>query len=197
VIWAVDAGKHILWAYFPTSTGQYTPDDFFSMGEWPANDPIAQVTVGRDGDMWVLSANGNISHQTGGPFNGSWTTVPSPAGGTVVSLSVANQNDVWAASSAGLFRFMSATNSWEQHCPSGGCAGVAFVTVVAGGDSTSWNADVWALDTKGNAYRVDRTQGSTQNSMIAVPGATLTQISVGGQGDVIGITSAGAVYSFQ
>jgi hypothetical protein len=196
VIWAVDGGKYVLWAYWPTSTGQYSPDHFISMGEWPYGDPIAQITEGGDSDMWILSVNGNISHQVNG--GGFYDSIPSPPGGKVVSLAAANAKDVWAASSSGLFRYLPATNTWEQHClASGGCGATSFSTVAAGGDSTYGTADVWALDSAGNAYRVDRTKGSTTNSIIHVPGATLTQISVGGQGDVMGISSAGTVYSFQ
>jgi hypothetical protein len=197
VIWAVDAGGYILYAFFPSSSGIYTPDSMFAMGEWPFGDPIAQVTVGGDGDMWVLSANGNISHQVGGPFNGNWTTVAPPAGGTVVSIAAANANDVWAASAAGLFRFVPSNGSWEHHCPTTGCSGVSLMSVAAGGDSINSIAEVWALDTSGNAYRVDRTKPSTVNSMIKIPGTTITHISVGGQGDVMGVNSAGTVYTFQ
>jgi hypothetical protein len=196
VIWAVDGGKYVLWAYWPTAPGQYTPDHFIAMGEWPYGDPIAQITEGGDSDMWILSVNGNISHQVNG--GGFYDSIPSPPGGKVVSIAAANANDVWVASSSGLFHFLPATNTWEQHClASGGCSASSFTTVVAGGDSTYGIADVWALDSAGTPYRVDRTQGAATNSIIKVPGVTLTQIAVGGQGDVLGMNSAGTVYSFQ
>jgi hypothetical protein len=203
VVWAIDAGKHTLWATFPSLSG-YSPDSFFAMGDWPVADPIAQVTGGFDGDVWVLSANGNISHQHGGggpdpdaKFSGTWDSIPPPPGGKTVSLSAANHDDVWAASSAGLFRYVPSGNAWEQYCLPGGCTGAGFTTVVAGGDSTGWVADVWALDSAGNVYRVDRTMGLNADSIVPVPGAKLARLSVGGQGDVMGINSSGTVYSFQ
>jgi len=209
VIWAIDQSKLGLWAFFSGGAGQYMPDSFFAMGEWDPSDPIAQVSVGGDGDMWVLTALGHVQHQSGGTFNAAWTTVASPPGGTAVSLAVANSFDVWTASNTGLYRYDVGSGTWEKHCLTSGSCTTSFTTVAAGGrdlapnnDSTDYHpidnvADVWALDTAGNAYRVDRTKGTTQASIIKVGGATLTRISVGGQGDVVGINSSGTVFSFQ
>jgi hypothetical protein len=195
-VWAVDANRIALWEYASIFPGGYMPDSFFEAAEWPVNDRIGLITVGNDGDIWVLSQNANVSHLSGPQNDLTWVQVPSPSGVKVVSISAANAKDVWAASSSGLYRFVN--GSWERHClESGGCSASSFTTVAAGGDSTRWDADVWALDSAGNAYRIDRTLGSTTNSIVKVPGATLSQISVGSQGDVMGTSSNGTVYTFQ
>jgi hypothetical protein len=202
-VYIIDTGGYGLWSYDPLAVGQYTPDSFDLVAEWPTGDPIAQVTIGGDGDMWVLSANGNLSHETA-PLSNTFTAVAPPPGGKVVSLSAANQWDVWAASSTGLYRYVAANNSWEPHCgvndhftSAGVCSASAFTNVVAGGNSISWVAEVWALDSSGNAYRVDRQQGPSPNTIIQIPGTKLSHISVGSQGDVMGVASSGKIYSFQ
>ncbi|HVZ71418.1 MAG TPA: malectin domain-containing carbohydrate-binding protein [Polyangia bacterium] len=208
VVWAIDNGKRNLWAYAPNGTGNYPGDDFFAMGEWPANDLISTIGVGGDGDMWVLTSQGHVQHQVGGVLNAQWTTVTSPPGGTTVSLAVANASEVWTASNTGLYRWDPTTSSWEKHCYTSAC-NTSFALVSAGGQDEAPDgstdayhpidqiADVWALDTAGNAYRVDRTKGTTVVSLVKIPGATLSRLSVGGQGDVVGMTSGGTVYSFQ
>jgi len=193
VVVALDQGRHTLLASFPGTSGAYVPDSFFAIMDF--DDPIANLAVGGDGDLWALTQTGVIWHEAP---NEGWVTVGPPFGVTPVSLAVANANDVWVASSSGLFRFSVPTESWEEkHCATTGCGSPSFTTVLAGGDSTNAIAEVWALDSAGNAYRVDRTQPNTVNSMAKIPGATITRLSVGGQGDVMGINSSGTVFTFQ
>ncbi|HVZ70750.1 MAG TPA: malectin domain-containing carbohydrate-binding protein [Polyangia bacterium] len=197
-VWAVDGGGYVLYESVVDHHSPYRPDSLFAANSWPVGDGIAQLSVTLDGNrLWVLSTQGHISKQNN-PFTGdgsSFTTIAPPSGGKVVSIAAANELDIWVASSTGVYKLLS-NNTWERHCPTTGC-GTSFTAVSGGGQSGYNNAEIWALDTAGNAYRVDRLMGSTTNSLVKVPGATLSHIWVGGQGDVMGATSAGTVYSFQ
>jgi hypothetical protein len=199
-IWAVDSSRFTIYMHPSDGGGQYDGTQFFAMNEWPFNDPINQMSVGGDGNLWVVSSLGNITEFSGGVF----TPMPSPPGSKVVSIAVGSFYDVWAASSSGLFHWNRNTTSWEKHCLVSGCNSTPFTTVAVGTGSPrevstqtyGVDIDVWALDSSGHTYRVDKTKGTTTNSIIQVPG-TLTQIAVGGQGDVWGINSAGTVLTFQ
>jgi hypothetical protein len=204
VTWAIDASKFVLYATTLPDGQHYQPDSFFVMAEWPVNDPISQVSVGDDGDVWVLSQQGNLTHEIGGELSGNFAPVTSPPGGHVVSVSVGKAADVWvatnsASSTAGLYRFLPTSGTWEKHCLTTGC-GQAYTKVSVGGYSSAFTAmlsEVWALDSSGNAYRVDQFKGTTQASISKItPPAPLTQLYVGGPGDVLGLSSAGTVYSF-
>ena len=201
LVYAVDSNKHAVWEFGGTGFGQYIPDSFFEVGEF--TDTIAELSSGGDEETWVRSTTGTLYRQ---PNNGNWTTITAPSGGAVVSLSVANVNDVWVASTSGLFRY--ASPGWERHCVTTGCTATqGFTTVAAGGedlftdpsgnDEPRGVGEVWGLDSSGNAWRVDRTMGGTDTSISKITGATLTHISVGGMGDVMGINSSGTVFTFQ
>jgi hypothetical protein len=189
-IWAVDSSKLGLWEYQSNGFGQYSGSQFVQISTWLSSNAINQIAAGAGGDVWVLSALGNLTHYSSPDF----LSVAPPAGSKVVSIAAAGTSDVWAASSSGLFRYLGG-DSWERHCLTTGCNTTAFTSVSAGAGFYG-NAEVWALDSSGNTYRVDRTKGSTTDSIVKVPG-TLTQIAAGGQGDVWGINSAGTVYAFQ
>jgi hypothetical protein len=192
-IWAVDSSKLGLWEYQSSGFGQYSGSQFVKISQWLSSNAINQIAAGAEGDAWIVSALGNLTHYVSPDF----LSVAPPAGSKVVSIAVANRSDVWVASSSGLFRYLGG-DSWEQHCLVSGCSNTAFTTVAAGGVYYGYGdgIDVWALDSAGNTYRVDRTKGSALNSIVKVPG-TLTHIAAGGQGNVWGINSAGTVYTFQ
>jgi hypothetical protein len=212
VIWALDNSRLNLWGYLSTGSGQYTGDAFNAMGEWDPSDPIRTIAVGGDGDMWVLTQQGHIQHQVNDGLNAEWQTWPTPPGGTTLSIAVANGSDVWTGSSTGLYHWDWQAAAWQKHCPTTACT-TSFTALAAGGQEqvpvgTVYDpnspyqpfdrvADIFAIDTAGNVYRVDQTKGLTVNSLIKVGGPALTQIAVGGQGDVVGMDSAGTVYTFQ
>lgn len=132
---------------------------------------LAQIAVGDAADVWGLNA-GQLIYQ----YNTS-TGLFQQVGGALTQISVGPDHNVWGINSVG--------QAW--HYTSGAWVNVAGTyTQIAAGDGVA----AWALN-NGNIY-----QYNSSTKTFGQIGGTLSQIAVGSDNDLWGLTSAGYCYHY-
>jgi hypothetical protein len=106
------------------------------------NDP--QVSVGRDGSVWLLDGSGNAWQQTMASASWSWDAFPAPkSAATITHLAAARGGGAWGVDSSGaIWQFKGAWSPFPHALPNGTAAEVS-----PGADGT-----LWAIDTDGDPY---------------------------------------------
>lgn len=130
---------------------------------------LATISVGKADNVWGLQASGSIFR-----WNGSgWA----PVDGTLANISVASDGTVWGVQASGnIFRWNG--SGWVQ------VPGV--LSSVSCGSATH----IWGLQASGTIFRW------TNGDWEPIPGASFTNIDVGADGTVWGVTSTGSVFHF-
>lgn len=170
VVWGVNAQGQIY--QFSTATQNFTLIPGIA----------TQLSVGRDGTVWVAHAGQYACYRYDPSAQGSWDTFPTPA--PISQVSVGYAGAVWAAdSSGGVFELQAVTPAPAKTLQQ--VAGSLAQVSVAG------DGNVWGVNSAGQIYAFN----SETQAWDAVSG-TLTQIAVGFGGAVWGINSAHQIYSF-
>lgn len=135
---------------------------------------LRQISVGADGSLWGVNANGAIYSYDADTAN--WFQAP----GTLAHVSVGSSQFVWGLNSAGqIYRWNWLARSWDS-IP----GNLAQISVGADGE-------VWGLNAQGLIYRFDTASNDWQH----IDG-NLQQIAVGFDGAVWGINGAHNVYHY-
>lgn len=133
----------------------------------------AKISMGRAPLAWGLDPKGALNQYQW--FANSWNPV---AAGPFVAVSSAFENEAWAIDRNGEV-FAYGTDGTGERVPG------TLVGIDAGGDGNA----VWGVNSAGNIYRLN----AERTAWTQIPGK-LAQISVGADGTVMGVSSAGILY---
>jgi hypothetical protein len=144
--------------------------------------PSGSISAGDDGTVWVLAGAAYV-YETG---SGTWTEAPGHFPGTMIQVSVASSQEIWAVESSGkVYRYTTDPNIWVVPPGGMGPAGVQISAV---------EADlVWTLDSSGMARECRAAGGGWTVTEAAGLNAKWISASAG---EVLGLDANGAAHCY-